>query len=233
MSSPKLKYFSYHLAISSLIVILISMLCQFYWFPTPLLLLDGTWIALLTLAIVDIIIGPLLTLILVSSKKSKRELWIDMIMILSIQVSALSYGLIKIEQERVWAMVHLDGMFNLVPKKEVSKKYLDVPQAMPQYKGIYYTMVLNAEIGMHSQISNTPLMYSPERFHKLNRKDILPTSIQYAKLPKDIKVRYDQQYVFKFLAGKKRNAIIILSSNLTIIDIMLISDKDSRLVSPM
>jgi hypothetical protein len=72
--------------------------CQYLWFPTPFLRLDGTWRALLTLATVDIVIGPLLTLILVSAKKSKRELYIDMLVILTVQPSALGYGLMQIEQ---------------------------------------------------------------------------------------------------------------------------------------
>jgi hypothetical protein len=125
-------------------VLTLGIVCQYLWFPTPFLRLDGTWRALLTLATVDIVIGPLLTLILVSAKKSKRELYIDMLVILTVQPSALGYGLMQIEQERVLAIVHLDSMFNLIPKKEICAEQLSVDYTLPTYNSIYYAMVLNS-----------------------------------------------------------------------------------------
>lgn len=224
MDVLKLKFFRYHLFTSLIVVISLSMLCQFYWFPAPLLMIDGTWLALLILAIVDIIIGPLLTLLLVSSKKSRRELLLDMFIILTIQISALSYGLIKIEQERIWAITHIDGVFVLVPKKEVSQQYLNTKQALPQYKGMYYAMVLNSEIGLHSTISTIPLMYSPERYHALKLRNILAMAIAYNQVPSKVKERYNENHIFKILIGKKSDALVILNKNLVIIDILLLEN---------
>ncbi len=233
MNTFKLKFFSYHLAISLLVVILLSGLCQFYWYPSPFLLLDGTWIALLTIAIVDIIIGPLLTLILVTSKKSKRELVIDICVIITIQVAALSYGLLKIEQERVWAIVHLDGVFNLVPKKEISKQFKLEHQPLPKYQGMYYGMGLNSEMGIHSTLSKTPLMFSPERYHALEYDSMMATSVSFEKLPKKIVEKYDNNHIFKILIGKKRNAIVILDKKLVIIDILAIANGEIDIPLPL
>ena len=229
MDPLKLKFFSYHLSSSLVIVILLTILCQFYWFPSPFLSLDGTWIALAILATVDVIIGPLLTFLLVSTKKSKRELVFDMFIILIIQVTALSYGLFKIEQERVWAIIHLDGVFNLVPKKEVADYYLDTKQSFPQYKGIYYAMVLNSEISEHRQYSSKPLMYSPERFHTLTARNMKTQAIPYKELPIRITNTYNSNYIFKALVGKKENAIIVLNSNMFIIDIIELENNDISL----
>ncbi|RHW76697.1 hypothetical protein [Colwellia sp. RSH04] len=230
MDSLKRKFFIYHLSVSIITVILLSSICQFYWFPSPFLLLDGTWIALLTLALVDIIIGPLLTLLLVSSKKSSKEIIFDMVVIITIQVSALSYGLIKIEQERVWAIVHLDGVFNLAPKKEILINYQNMEQELPKFKGIYYAMVLNSEMLLHSQSKNStkPLMYSPERYHPINN-NILATAIPYRNLPREIQKQYNEQYRFKLLIGKRMNAVIILSKELEIIDIAPLNENKIKI----
>jgi len=84
MDPLKKRFFQYHFIASLIIITLTSAICQFFWFPQPFLQLDGTWIALLMLASIDIIIGPLLTLFLVNSKKSRRELSLDMAIIILI-----------------------------------------------------------------------------------------------------------------------------------------------------
>jgi hypothetical protein len=229
MDSLKLKFFLYHLLTSLIIVISLSVICQFYWFPAPFLIIDGTWIALITLAVVDIIIGPLLTLFLVTSKKSPRELLLDMTIIVIIQLSALSYGFIKIEQERIWAIIHIDGVFVLVPQKEVSKEYLTAELVLPQYKDIYYGMVLNSEISLHSKIGSKPLMYSPERFHSIKSRNMLSKAISHEQLPDRIKVIYNKQHIFKALIGKKKDAIIVLNTGMNIIDIVLLHNAEVTL----
>ncbi|NQY50962.1 MAG: hypothetical protein HRT50_18065, partial [Colwellia sp.] len=146
MDSLKRKFFSWHITTSLIVVAFIALYCQFIWFPAPFLQVDGTWFALLIIAAVDITLGPLLTLLLVSSKKSARDLVVDMSVIVVIQISALGYGLSQIEQERTWAIVHLDGVFNLVAKKEIAKLQLIAKQELPQYQGIYYAMVVNSDL---------------------------------------------------------------------------------------
>lgn len=225
MDSLKLKFFTWHLIASISIVLTLSIVCQYLWFPAPFLQLDGTWRALLILAAVDIVIGPILTLLLVSSKKSTRELFIDMVIIIAIQLSALGYGLTKIEQERVWAIVHLDGMFNLVPKKEVSPAQLAIKHKLPKYNGSYYAMVLNSELLLNAKESGNLIYYSPKRYHPISKAEISKQQITYADLPDDIKEKYHDDYVFKFLAGKIRDAVVVFNEKLELIDIMIISQE--------
>lgn len=66
MDKLKLLFFKWHLFLSFSVVFLIIFICQFVWFPSPFLMLDGTWIAILILASIDIILGSLLTLLLIS-----------------------------------------------------------------------------------------------------------------------------------------------------------------------
>jgi hypothetical protein len=217
-----------HLSLSVIVISLIAGICQWLWFPSPLIWVDGTWIALLILALVDITLGPLLTLLLVSSKKSKKELIFDGIIILSIQLSALLYGLHQIEQERVWGIVHLDGVFNLVPKKELSSHQLDTAYPLPKYDGIYYGMVLNADLATHFQESIQPLMYSPEKYLNLTKAHIQATSFPEENVPLALKEKYGyDKYIFKGLAGKQRNAVVVLNNEMLIVEIALLPAKEA------
>lgn len=225
MTSLKLKFFTWHLFSSVIVISAITVLCLYIWFPSPFIQIDGTWKALAILACVDIIIGPLLTLLLVSSKKSKRELRLDFALIIIVQLSALTYGLIQIEKERVWALVHLDGMFNVVPKKKVPIDYLTRELNLPQYNGIYYAMVLNSELLLNAQEGGGIIYYSPKRYHPVFTEQISNISIKYMELPTVIKKKYNSDYLFKFLAGKKQDAVIIFNRDNELVDIMLIPNE--------
>ncbi|PKI13053.1 hypothetical protein CXF71_20350 [Colwellia sp. 12G3] len=205
-----------------IVVAIIALFCQFLWFPAPFLQIDGTWFALLILATVDITLGPLLTLLLVSSKKSIRDLTLDMSVILVIQISALGYGLTQIEQERTYAIVHLDGVFNLVAKKEIAKLQLIAKQRLPKYQGIYYAMVVNSDLPSHTTTSKRPLLYSPERFKLISKKSMKGSQFPYQKLPADVKEQYNENYIFKLLAGKNRHGLLVFNNDLKLIDILLL-----------
>jgi hypothetical protein len=225
MDSLKLRYFKWHLATSLIVVILISLICQWLWFPSPFLLLDGTWIALLILGCVDITLGPLLTLLLVSSKKKKRELTIDIIAIGLIQISALTYGLKQIEQERVVALVHFENIFHAVTKKDIVSSQESELSKLGNYKGMIYAQIDYNEVAKHYSNSTVPALYSSYLYLPASIQTIKSAPFPLDKVPEDIKSRYDSSYTFKSLAGKKRNAVIVLiedsnTSTMAIVDIL-------------
>lgn len=222
MPSIKRKYFLFHLTLSVLIVLAISLICQYLWFPSPFIFIDGTWVALLILAAVDITLGPLLTLLLIHQRKSKKEIFVDLFVIGILQISALIYGLVQIEKEQVLAIVHSDGAFNLVPKKELNANELSFLEKLPQFRGIYYGMVLNSDLLQHSKTSSKPLIYSPDMFQSVTKNEILISVFPYQKLPALIKEKYSSKYIFKGLAGKKQNAVIVFTENMELIDILLL-----------
>ncbi len=66
------------------------------WYPQPYrFLLEITGIYLIIL-VVDVVCGPLLTLILASPKKSTRERTLDFSLIGCIQIIALAYGMFSV-----------------------------------------------------------------------------------------------------------------------------------------
>jgi hypothetical protein len=228
MDTLKKSAFKLHLSLSIIVILLISGICKWLWYPSPLLWVDGTWVALFILAAVDITLGPLLTLLLVSSKKSKKELVLDGIIILSIQISALFYGLYQIEKERIWGIVHMDDVFHLVAKKELNSHQLDTSYPLPKYNSIHYGMVLNADLATHFQDSVQPLMYSPEKYRALNKAYIEATSFPQENVPLALKEKYAyDKYIFKGLAGKQRDAVVVLNNEMLIVEIALLPAKEA------
>ena len=228
MDKLKLTFFKWHLSFSVIIVLSISLLCQFYWFPSPFLMLDGTWVGLFIMATIDIVIGPLLTLLLVSSKKTKRAIAVDLVSILLIQLSALSYGVSQIEGERVVAIVHFEHVFHLVSKKELGSLSSSINKKIPTYKGIYYAMVLSTEVTEHSKTSSKAILYSPERYLALSGLELNKIVFNYDKLPLTIKQQYSTGgYTFKALTGKGAKANVILDKNMKIIDIIINKEESN------
>ena len=90
------RYAHRHLLISILIALASSGVVFGLWYPAPYRqMLNVGHIYLLLLA-VDVICGPLLTLILASPRKSQGEHWLDFSLIGIIQLAALAYGMYSV-----------------------------------------------------------------------------------------------------------------------------------------
>lgn len=114
-ASFRWKAFGIHLAISLVVLGALLFVLFYYWFPGYLFDTDGGWQALRVIAGVDIILGPLLTLIAASPIKSRRELRKDFAVIGSIQILALSAGTWLAWDNRPYAMLWYDGMVYSLP----------------------------------------------------------------------------------------------------------------------
>lgn len=86
-----------HLAISGVIFVAIVLLLSLAWYPGPLMDAGG-WHGLSIVFWVDMVLGPLLTLIVYNT--AKKSLPLDMSLIALVQISALTWGLIQIHGER-------------------------------------------------------------------------------------------------------------------------------------
>ncbi|WOP15635.1 hypothetical protein [Ottowia sp. SB7-C50] len=87
------RYALRHLVISSFVAAMSAFVVFGLWYPMPYRQMLGvTGIYLLVLA-VDVVCGPLLTLIVASPKKSLRERMLDFGLIGLVQILALAYGM--------------------------------------------------------------------------------------------------------------------------------------------
>lgn len=113
----RLKCFSFHLGLSIVIALASLYLVYFLWYPSPLDQALGVTSIFLLLLGVDVIIGPLLTMVI--ARQGKKTLKMDLLIIGLVQLLALGYGIYTVAQGRPVWMVYNNGRFDLVQAFEV------------------------------------------------------------------------------------------------------------------
>jgi len=107
-----------HLAGSALIALLVSVAVLWSWYPGAYTQVSGGLHLLSLVIAVDVICGPLLTQILVKPHKSSREILLDVVVVVFIQLAALAYGLMQIYQARPLYLVHEIDRFRLIAQPD-------------------------------------------------------------------------------------------------------------------
>jgi hypothetical protein len=103
-----------HLTISATIAAIVLALMLLVWYPQPLFAAVGGQQVLMILLGVDLSLGPLATLIVFTTKKSRRALVFDLSVIGTLQVAALIYGMSVVFHARPVFVVFSKNSFDLV-----------------------------------------------------------------------------------------------------------------------
>lgn len=109
-----------HFGISALVVGTVFVLVYFLWYPEPLFRGAGGRDLFLVLAMVDVTVGPLITLIIF--KPGKKGLKFDLATIAVLQVAALAYGTHVVFEARPAWVVFLKDRFDLVRANQVQEE---------------------------------------------------------------------------------------------------------------
>jgi uncharacterized membrane protein len=117
IQSGRLRAFVIHLAGSAGIVGAIAALMLFSWYRQPWFEHDGGWTVFRLILLVDVVLGPLLTLIVY--RRGKPELRRDLGIIVAIQLGALAFGVTTMLQHRPVFLVYAENNFFAVTWKEV------------------------------------------------------------------------------------------------------------------
>jgi hypothetical protein len=121
---PRVRAFLIHLAISFIIFLVLTYLIVAYWYPLPFFHTDGGWQGIRIIAGVDLVLGPLLTLIVY--KPGKPGLKLDLTLIGLAQAIALTWGIWVTYTERPVAIVYTLKYFTPVSAKLLNK--VGIPQ---------------------------------------------------------------------------------------------------------
>jgi len=114
----KLRAFLIHLSLSATIVAIVCALIFFAWYPYPYFDIVGAGSVLQILIGVDLIVGPVLTLILY--KANKPGLIFDLSFIAIVQLTALIYGTTVIYQERPYFVVFAVDRFEVLAYSDIN-----------------------------------------------------------------------------------------------------------------
>ncbi len=123
----KRKAVMWHLLISALLTVVVAVWMFMFWLPAPFSVAAGALTGLVILLSVDMCLGPALTFLLMHSRKSKREFFVDAIVVAALQVSALVFGLWQVNLARPAAVVFWQDSFYLVKAADFIQRYGKVP----------------------------------------------------------------------------------------------------------
>jgi len=169
----RLKASLIHLSISAIIATAVLALMLLVWYPYPLFEAVGGQQVLMILLWVDVTLGPLVTLIIFNTKKSRKALTFDLAFIATTQVAALIYGMSVVFQARPVYMVFSRDSFDLVTANMLSDK--DIVKA--QYPE-YLTLPLTGPVYVYTEMPTDIKESSEVKVSLLSGKD-LPQFPQY------------------------------------------------------
>lgn len=117
--------FGVHLGISLVIFLALAAVVVFLWYPGFFFTTDGGWQGIRLIATVDLVLGPLLTLVVFD--RNKPELRRDLTIIGVVQATCLAAGVFVVYSERPLALVYSDGSFKSVSADTYREAGLPVP----------------------------------------------------------------------------------------------------------
>ena len=122
----KLKVSLIHFLLSLGTFSILTMIILYIWFPCPYFSAAGGWQGLKIVSAVDVVLGPLLTFILYSNNKPKKELITDLSIVILLQLSAMAWGVNTIYMQRPVAIVYWEKNFITVPASVLVQQNLDI-----------------------------------------------------------------------------------------------------------
>lgn len=129
------RAFVIHLGWSILVATFAGLLVLGLWFPYPYRALAGGQQLFWVLVGVDVVCGPLLTAILFNPQKSHRALRFDLMLIATIQLAALLYGLHSISAARPVVLAFEVDRFVAVAAKQINPQTLATARSRLSWSG--------------------------------------------------------------------------------------------------
>ena len=133
----------WHFVGSLLVAFMVAALVFGVWYSHPYRAMSGGTELFFLIMGVDIVCGPLLTLVLYNPAKPKRELLMDLSLVVVLQLAALVYGIWTVHQARPLYLVHEVDRFKTIAMadlgtlEQASQELVKLPVALqPQlFKG--------------------------------------------------------------------------------------------------
>lgn len=142
MTMPRNRWFAflYHLAVSFVLLLIITGVMYFCWFPGALFDAAGGWEGMRILVAVDLVLGPTLTLIVFNRAKPIRELMRDLGIIATVQLLCLLGGLYTIFYSRPILVVQVFDTFYALNREGLADAGVS-PADIDRYSGFTPSLV--------------------------------------------------------------------------------------------
>ncbi len=177
--ATRIKAALFHLLGSVLVVGLLAAWVAVVWYPFPYWKSSGGINLLALIAGVDVVLGPLVTLVIFNIRKPLKELRMDILLVVMLQLSAMGYGLWSAYQARPLFNVFEYRLFRVVHAA-------DIPETL---SGGASSVDLTGKPG----VFDGPALLSLRDFHD-NREQIEATATALEGLPLAARPDFWQPY---------------------------------------
>jgi uncharacterized membrane protein len=131
--SKRIKAAAWHLLVSVLVAVATAGFVFGLWYPGPYAVLAGGVGLFLLITVVDVVLGPLLTLVAYDLRKTRSHIRRDLATIALIQLAGLGYGLHTVFVARPVVLAAENQLFRVVVANEVDLSEIDAaPQELRQ-----------------------------------------------------------------------------------------------------
>lgn len=124
-----------HFVVSFLVAVVVGIVIFVIWYPYPYGEMAAGRELFILVMLVDVVCGPLLTFVLYTPTKPKRELATDLGMVVVLQLAALAYGMWMVWQVRPLYLVYEFDRFKVITSVEIDNSSLsNLPNELkPQF----------------------------------------------------------------------------------------------------
>lgn len=196
-----------HFGLSAVIYVALLYLIVFLWYPQPYFAADGGWEGVRLITGVDLVLGPLLTLIVF--KSGKPGLRRDLTLIGILQVVALVWGTWLVYDQRIAMVTYADGSFYTLNSEQVLDAGGQAPAVAVQSSSTppYAFVRLPAdarerlELRLKTLFSAKPMHQLGERYEPLgksNLPEVLTSGVEIGKFA--ALSEQNRDYLERFLA---------------------------------
>ena len=168
----RLKASVIHMLISAMVLLVFFSVVYFIWYPNPLHQLHSTLNVTQIVVAVDLVLGPLLTLVIFNIKKPRAELVRDVSLIVLVQIIALGWGMHITHKVRpAFVVFHLDAMYS-VTRDDIQRSTSADESLLPYFwqkpEYVYIPPLQGEEVVQHVvnviKKGESDIMYHTDRY---------------------------------------------------------------------
>ncbi|MHB1528472.1 MAG: hypothetical protein ACYCXT_03415 [Acidiferrobacteraceae bacterium] len=234
----RFKAFSVHLSISAMIFFVLLGFILLRWYPQPYFAYDGGWRGIRIVFSIDIVLGPLLTLIVF--KPGKRWLKFDLTVIALVQLAALTYGVTTVYQQRTALVVFFRGAFYTVAGSQIpitapqGPRLVQASHTHPAYVAVHLPATRAKRYVIFTAVFHgaPPPYLRGDLYQKFRARDTLGSGINVTKLVKGRPA--DQRRLAAFLHGRPVSAFAFVPLDCRYRRLLLVIRRhDAKIVGPL
>lgn len=118
----KFRAFSIHFATTLVVAATAAALIFLVWYPPPFGTMVGGLKLFTLITGIDLALGPLVSLVIYDSRKSRRALLFDYSVVAVVQVAALAYGIYSVSQARPAYVAFVKDRLEVVAAGEIAER---------------------------------------------------------------------------------------------------------------